>query len=299
MKEWDDLRYFLAVARAGNITAAAVKLGVNHSTVSRRVSAFEKRLGVRLFDRLPSGYALTSHAEEMLGDAQRIERDIIAMSRKMASEDMRMTGTLRITVPESILSIVLMPHIAVFCKMHPEIEIEIIATPEIISLNNREADLAIRVASKPSEGLIGRKLTGQRSGKYVTQSYLDERGLLSGTGMVTSEKEFRDHTWIGLIDKKGKPDWVTTYYPGSRCAARLDSVFTLFEATKAGLGIAELPCRIGNADSQLVRVPPFETVKHDDIWILYHRDMRHMARLRVFSDFLAKIIVAEQILFEE
>jgi len=297
MKDWDDLRYFLSVARAGNVTAAARKLGVNHSTVSRRICAFEERLGIKLFERLPSGYALSPLGEELLGSVQGVERDITAISRKIASQDMRMKGSLRVTVPESIFSVVLMPKIASFNKMYPDIEIEITGTPQIVNLNNREADLAIRVTNRPPEGLVGRRLTEQRLAKYASLTYLKQHGLEPEAISDSLVKVPATHTWVGLIGEKATPGWVDTYYPGSKCAARLDSVFGLFEAVKAGLGIAELPCRIGCGDPRLIRVPPLETVRHDDIWVLYHRDMRHISRLRAFSDFLIKTIVAEQQLF--
>ncbi len=297
MKEWDDLRYFLAVARAGNITGAAMQLGVNHSTVSRRIGAFEKRLGVRLFERLPSGYALTLSGEEILGDAQDVEKDILAMSRKIAAKDMHMAGILRFTAPEGILSLVLLPSIVEFCRLYPDIEIEISATQHIVSLNNREADLAVRVTNQPPEGLIGRKLTGQRKAIYASKSYLEQRGCLSGKAIESGKINSLDHTWIGLVGEKTIPGWVGSYYPQARCTARLDSVFGVFEAAKSGLGIAELPCRLGCADPRLVRVAPLATKKHDDIWILYHRDIRHMPRLRAFSDFLIRTIIAEQHLF--
>ena len=298
MKDWDDLRYFLAVARAGNVTAAAANLGVNHSTVSRRIRFFEDRLGVRLFDKLVTGYALTPPAEKMLDDAKKIETGINNLSRGLSSQDMRLSGSLRMTAPEGIVSIVIMPHIAPFSKMHPAIEIEITATADIKNLNNREADLAIRATNRPPEGLVGRKLTGQGLGKYVSLSYLEERGLEPNNVSAFSKQTPPEHTWVGLIGEKLIPDWINNHYPNARCAAKLDSVYTIYEAVKAGIGIAELPCRLGEADPGLIRVAPQLTVPHQDIWILYHRDMRHTARLRIFSDYLAKIIVAERSLFE-
>ncbi len=298
MNNWDDLRYFLAVARSGNVTAAAVALGVNHSTVSRRIGAFEKRLGVRLFDRMPTGYAMTPSAEAMLGDAQSVESDIVAMSRRLSAQDMRMSGTLRMTAPEGIVSIVLLPHIATFLKLHPGIEVEITATADIKSLNNREADLAIRATNQPPDGLMGRRLTGQGMATYASRSYLTERKLTLENIMQKPESGFGGHSWIGRIGGKNVPDWIKNHYPDAHCAARFDTIFTVYEAVKEGLGMAELPCRLGNADAGLIRIPPLVSVPYRDIWILYHRDMRHNARLRAFSDFLAEIIVAERSLFE-
>jgi len=298
MNNWDDLRYFLAVARGGNVTAASAALGVNHSTVSRRIGAFEKRLGVRLFDRMPTGFAMTPSAEAMLADAQSVESDIVAMSRRLAAQDMRMSGTLRITAPEGMVSIVLLPHIAAFLKLHPGIEVEVTATADIKSLNNREVDLAIRATNKPPDGLMGRRLTGQGMATYASRSYLVERKLTVENIVQKSADGFGGHSWIGRIGEKNVPDWINNHYPNAQCTARFDTIFAVYEAVKAGLGMAELPCRLGNADAGLVRIPPLVTVPYRDIWILYHRDMRHTARLLAFSGFLAKIIVAERALFE-
>lgn len=298
MKNWDDLRYFLAVARSGNVTAACDELEVNHSTISRRISAFEKRIGVKLFDRLPSGYAPTTMAEELLGNVQKIEADIIDVSRKLSAADSRMAGTLRMTAPEGMVSVVLMPKILEFTKLYPGIEIEIIATADIKSLNNREVDLAIRASSQPAQGLVGRRLAEQNLGKYASHKYLDARGLTAETILEhCPNSDSPEHTWAGLLRDKATPDWVSAHYAGAKCAMRLDTVYSLFEAVKAGIGIAELPCRLGNADPSLIRVPPLEPVKHQDIWILYHRDMRHMAKLRALSEHLSTAIVAERDLY--
>jgi len=294
MNNWDDLRYFLAVARSGNITAAAVALDVNHSTVSRRISAFETRLGVRLFDRLPSGYAPTNMATKILGDVSKIEADIIDVSRQLAADDDRMTGFIRMTAPEGIVSIVLLPKIVEFNKIYPELEIEVMASADIKSLNNREVDLAIRASSHPADGLVGRRLTEQRLGKFVSRSYLEARHLTPETITTKSLPEgVPGQAWAGLLRDKATPDWVSNLYPGARCAARFDTVYALFQAATAGIGLVELPCRLGNAAPDLIRIPPMETVKHHDIWILYHRDMRHMVKLRTLADFLSEAIIAE------
>jgi DNA-binding transcriptional LysR family regulator len=314
MKDWDDLRYFLAVARSGNITAAGIELDVNHSTVSRRISALETRLGVRLFDRLPSGYSPTRLAEKILGGVSKVEADIIDISRQLAADDKRMTGTIRMTAPEGMVSIVLLPKIVEFNKIYPELAIEIIASADIKSLNNREVDLAIRASSHPAEGLIGRRLTEQRLGKFVSRSYLEARNLtpqsLTKTPVETPVEtpietpietrlleDVPGHTWAGLLGDKVTPEWVSSHYPGARCAARFDTVYALFQAAIAGIGLVELPCRLGNAAPELVRVSPMQSVKHNDIWILFHRDMRQVVKLRTLSDYLFEAIIAERDLY--
>lgn len=298
MKDWDDLRFFLNVARAGNVTAAATLLGVNHSTVSRRIQALETRHGIRLFDRLPTGYALTALASELLNDALEIEKDLMALTRKLESHDSRLTGRLRITAPEGIVAVILLPHIAAFTRQHPGIEIGLSATSDIKSLANREADIAIRVTNHPPAGLFGRKLTGQRAATYASSDYLrrcgfSREGATDDPGWATAP-----HAWIGLAPAGNAPDWVVSGYPGARCAALLDTVYTLYEAARAGIGIAQLPCRLGDADPVLTRVPPLETQQIRDIWMLYHRDMRRNARLRAFADFLGRRMVEERGLFQ-
>ncbi|MEM7020729.1 MAG: LysR family transcriptional regulator, partial [Pseudomonadota bacterium] len=157
--DWDDLRFFLAVARTGTVTGAARRLSVNHSTVTRRITAFEKKVGVRLFERLSTGYVTTPAGEDVLNHAERMETEFNAMERHIAGRDDKLGGPLCVTAPATLINNLFMPHIARFIEIYPDIELQLMASYENINLNRREADIAIRITNNPSENLVGRRLS--------------------------------------------------------------------------------------------------------------------------------------------
>ncbi len=158
MLDWNDLRIVQAIARTGNVAGAARELGVHQSTVFRRLNALEKELGVRLFERLPSGYIPTSAGEEFCQTASGVEADIAALSRRISGRDMRPSGTVRVTTADIFLLKLLMPCFAAFQKAYPEIELEAIASMELFNLTKRDADVAIRTSNRPPETLVGRRI---------------------------------------------------------------------------------------------------------------------------------------------
>src|ERR1700758_765614 len=145
MIDWDDVRYFLAVARGGSVRAAAERLGVNHSTVLRRIAQLEKRLGAQMFEKLPSGYRLTDAGEEVLEFAEQMEASSNQLATRVLGRDQSIGGLLRVTLAPPLASHLLMPDFAEFARLHPEIEMEILSFERPVSLTNREADVAIRV----------------------------------------------------------------------------------------------------------------------------------------------------------
>ncbi|MEN8196747.1 MAG: LysR family transcriptional regulator, partial [Pseudomonadota bacterium] len=170
--DWDDLRFFLAVAHKGSIRAAAAALGVNHSTVSRRIDGFERKLGVRLFERLPTGYLVTPAGEDMMQSARRMEEEAAAIDRRVAGRDHRLSGPLRVTMPDSLAQKLLMPDIVAFSDRHPEIELELVISYVFADLNKREADVAIRMANDPPGHLVGRRVVRQAKAVYASRDYL-------------------------------------------------------------------------------------------------------------------------------
>ncbi len=159
MTDWDDLRFYLAVARHGSLSAAAGRLEVNHSTISRRLAAFETQLGVQLFDRLPNGTRLTRAGREILDTAHRIEADMAAIEQRLGDRDLSPTGLLRVTAPEALVTRVLAPRVAEFNRRYPDIELGLIAADEPLSLYRREADVALRAAALPTRRQRVRALT--------------------------------------------------------------------------------------------------------------------------------------------
>src|SRR5579863_5330753 len=145
MIDWDDVRYFLAVARGGSVRAAAAQLGVNHSTVLRRIAQLEEHLGAHMFEKLPSGYRLTAAGEEVLELADRMEASSHLLETRGFGRDQSVRGLLRVTLAPTLATHLLMPDFADFARLHPDIEIEILSSGELANLTNREADIAICV----------------------------------------------------------------------------------------------------------------------------------------------------------
>jgi len=175
--EWDDVRIFLALVRAGSVRASAAKAGVSHSTVARRVEALETRLGAKLFDRLPSGYALTAAGEDLYEVAESVENEMDAVRRRLVGQDRRLAGVIRVTMVDIIATHLLMPDLTRFNELYPDIELEVVITYEPLNLTRREADIAIRFAKNPPDHLIGHRLASAANAVYATQDYLDHHDL--------------------------------------------------------------------------------------------------------------------------
>ncbi len=293
MSDWDDLRFFLAVARHGSVTAAAARLGVNHSTVSRRISAYESKLGVRLLDRLPSGYALTAEGDDMLNTALKIESDFSALNRRLQARDSRMCGNLSITVPQLLVEPLLIPALASFQLQYPDVKVDLIISNDVLSLSRREADIALRVTDKPPENLIGRRLTRYATAIYASEAYLKRH--------VTSASRIRDarqHSWIGQHKETASYKWARKHYPSSEIVCTVNSKLARFDAVNAGIGMALLPCFLADSEKNLQRIYPRETRPESDIWILTHPDLRHTARVSAFTELLKNVFEDRRSLFE-
>ncbi len=279
MKDWDDIRVFLALAREGSVSAASEALGVNHSTVSRRIAALEEKLESRLFDRLRSGYSLTAAGEEIRAYAEQMEAAAFALDREIAGRDTRATGPVRVTASESIIISFLLEELAGFAADHPEIEVRLLASDRVHSLSQREADVAVRVTGAPDETLVGRKL--------ATLAYA-----------VYGRKEVEHTGWIGWTDEEEEPLWIKRHYPDLPLGFRVDSSITKFDAVRRGLGISQLPCMYADLQPELERLTEPELYPGWDIWLLTHQDLRKTARVRKVLDFLADVFTKRRDLIE-
>lgn len=288
---WDDLRHFLAVARHGSLSAAARALAVNHTTVLRRIAALEATLGVRLFDKLPGGYALTTAGEEMQRVALRVEEDLAAANRRLSGRDARIGGTLRVTTIDILALHVLPRHVAAFRDQHPEIRVDLMIAEASLSLTRREADVAIRSTNKPPENLVGRAVTGLVFAVYGAEAYLERAG----------RRDLADHTWVGLdegFDHTTIGRWLKRTVPPDRIGHRVNSVAVQVEAVCAGVGLGLLPCGLADRRPELRRLgAPVDEVT-TKIWLLTHEDLRQMGRVRAFLDFMAAAFTAERDLLE-
>jgi DNA-binding transcriptional LysR family regulator len=288
--DWDDLRYVLAVAQAGSLAGAARALGVNHTTVLRRVGAFEEALGLRLFERLPTGYALTAGGEELVAAARSIDGTVTALERKLAGRDLRLVGTLRLTTTDTLMASVLPPMLAAFRAEHPGIELEVSVSNQMANLTKRDADVAIRPATEPPETLVGRRVAGVAFAVYAAPALLPKAdGDLAGA------------LWVGPDDSLAGTSvarWLRASLPSARVAVRCDSFVAMREAAAAGLGVVALPCYLGDGSPHLRRALPPLAGLATELWVLTHEDLRRTARVRAFTEHAAAALAARRDLFE-
>jgi len=291
--DWDDLKHFLALSRHGSVRTASDKLGVSHSTVARRIDAFENRLGVRLFVRSVSGYALTAAGEEVLAVAERMENEMHGLERRIIGRDQQLSGDIRVTMVDVLGTHLLMPHLAEFSSRYPDISLEVIVAHDIaydaLDLNRREADVALRCTNNPPEQLIGKRLANLYCAPYATDAYIDALGLDGGSSAC----------WIDCVKRGAYPEWIKrSDYPHIPAKPVFQSLLLQFEAAKAGIGIGMLPCFMGDPEPALKRLPPGNCRPSYDLWLLTHTDMRTTARFRVFAEFIAAAIDSHKALIE-
>lgn len=294
-RDWNDLRSFLAIARQGSLQGAARTLAVNHSTVFRRLNALEARLGVRLFDRSPRSYALTVAGEHMLASAERVENEILRLERRLLGGDVRLAGTLRVTTTDTLVHGLLGPHLRAFRTACPEIELELITGNAFFDLSKREADVALRPSRHPGDAMVGRKLAAIAVALYGSRDYLAERSR------PASEAELTEHALItgdASLGHLPATRWLARHVTRAAAVLRCNSWLSQFAAVRAGLGLAALPCFLGDRAPELVRVLPPEPSLSGELWLLTHPDLRRTARVRAFIETLARGIRRERALLE-
>jgi DNA-binding transcriptional LysR family regulator len=290
--EWDDLRYILAVASAGSLAGAARSLGVNHTTVLRRVGAFEARLGLRLFERMPTGYVLTVGGEELVAAARQIDDTVTSLERKLAGQDLRLSGVIRVTSTDTLMVSILPEILAEFRAANPGIGIEVALSNVMLNLTRREADIAIRPAKDPPETLVGRRIAKIAFAIYGSSQYLSRR---------RKTDDLAGHQWVGPDDSLADTSvaqWMRSELPESEVVLRADSLLGMREAARAGLGLAALPCYLGDTSSGLVCVHRPIAAMQTMLWILTHEDLRRTARIRAFTEFAAKAFARRRPLLE-
>jgi DNA-binding transcriptional LysR family regulator len=282
--DWDNLKTFLAVARTGRLTAAAARLGADHATVSRRVGALEAALEARLFERAPTGYTLTPQGERLLVTAEAIESLTLAAQAEVGGADLSVAGTVRIGAPEGFGSYFLAPRLARLAELHPELEVELVAIPGVLSLSKREADVAVAL-SRPREGrLLARKLTDYGLGLYGAPAYLRAQPPL------LTRADMSRHRFVGYIeDLLYAPELDYMDAPDAEIAVRLRSsnLIAQLRATLAGAGLCVLPHFIAAQERGLERVLPKQVGLQRAFWLLTHADLKAVARVRAVADFIA------------
>jgi len=287
---WDDLRIIKTLSECGNRSATAKKLGINVSTVSRRVAQVEKTLGVALFDHRRSGYMLTAEGAELRALGERVELDIVSVTRRVSRAGQGTLGKIRITTSDSLLLYFLTPIIADFKALNAGITIEVLVGNQTLSLARDESDIAVRATRKPAESLVGRRLATIAWAAY------------GSAGNAPYDSPFgEDQPWVSY--SAGLAGLRATSYVESRVAAnniayRTDSVAAASAAIAAGLGLGFLPCMLGDITPGLVRVGPVVDELSDDLWLLTHQDIRKSRRVQAFMAFCAEAVASQKSLIE-
>jgi DNA-binding transcriptional LysR family regulator len=280
---WDNLRYVLRVAGSGSIAAAARELGVNRTTVLRRINAFQQDLNCRIFERGDSGYVLTPEAEKMIAAAREVEATLFDMQRQIAGRELRLEGELRVTTTDSFMLAMLAPHLASFRERHPHIVVTVLITNSLLDLNRRDADIAIRPIPVPDAGLVGQRLQDVRFDAFASAEYLESASDLS----------LLDHRWLGFADTLratllGK--WLESKLEPRNICLRCDSFVGLRTAAEAGIGVAMLPRFLGEESESLVRLAELDPGINTGSWILTHPDLVRSARVHAFVDHFSRAL---------
>lgn len=290
--DWDDVRHFLALARARSVRNAAASLGVSHSTVARRVEALELKLGVRLFDRHRDGYLLTAAGEQVVPGAERIEQEMEALERTIAGQDARLAGPVRVTCTDLSVGRMLLQALATLCKQHPGLEIALDADSRYLDLSKREADLAVRAVAKdatPANHLLGRKLVPVVLASYVAHAHAER---------LDPERRGSDARWLGSDRARTMEALVAaSSYPDLPLWGSFASIAVMAEAAREGLGLTILPTYVGDPDPTLRRLIRADVRHMGDFWLVCHPDLRDNARLRAARECVTEALTRRMPLF--
>jgi DNA-binding transcriptional LysR family regulator len=283
---WDDFRFFLAVGRNRSTKAAAKSLRVNQSTVHRRLDELEGRLGQQLAIRSSTGYRLSELGQNVLKHAARMEKAADAFERRVSAWGQQYVGTVRATCPEALAPrLVRSGFIERFKAKYPDIRLEFVMSDKIVDLAKGEADVAIRGLPTADQALFGRKIADTRWAIYASRSYAKCHEHIRAIDDINQHDVV---SFGGALRNHPTNRWLQSVAPRRRIAARADSLFALLMAAKSGVGLAPIPCIIGDAEPDLIRligpIPDLST----PFYLLMHRDMRKTPRVRAFFDFFVE-----------
>jgi DNA-binding transcriptional LysR family regulator len=291
--DWDDVRMFLAVARSGQILAASKRLGINHATLGRRMTALEDGLKTRLLIRRTNGCTLTAEGEVLLAAAERMETEMLSAQARTGRTDAAISGTVRIGAPDGFGVSFLASRMGRLTRRHPDLKVQLVPVPRSFSLSQREADIAITI-ERPEQGrLISSKLTDYTLGLYAAKNYLDSEGE------PKTAEELRQHPRIGYVEDlifspslnftgEVMRDWDAGF--------EISSAIGQTEAVRAGAGIGILHDYVARQYPELVRILPDFTIRRS-YWTTYHETSRDLLRLRTVVDFIRELTVQEGHIF--
>lgn len=286
---WDDVRLFLAVAEEGSFRQAAQKLNIGHTTLSRRVESLEQDLGTKLFTRQSTGLKLTAAGSDMLQTAVPMREEFNSLQARLFGEEQDVAGTIKLTVPYVLLNSFLLKELKAFTDRNPGIHFEIDAGLDLVDLKTREADLAIRLTNNPGDSYIGRRLSLFCEAVYASENYLTQ----------FKNADLKCHHWIY---PGGDYQFVAELFPEWRCNEPpevkmvLPDVAAQIQAAEVGMGIATVPCVMGEQNATLRRIS--EVYERTEIWLLAHPDTRGNRRMQLCREYITEVFERYQDLIE-
>jgi DNA-binding transcriptional LysR family regulator len=280
--DWNSLKVFLAIARRGSLSGAAKELGVNHSTIFRRLNTFEQETGSQLFERIDNRYELTSLGHELLDVAQNIEDSFDGINRHIVGNDFQPKGSVKITAPNNIAYRYLPRYISEFNILYPEIHIELLVSNQEFNMSNRQADIAVRATPSPPEHLIGRQVSILQWSVFGSKRYEDKFGLPKDIN------ELKSHSLIGATGAMSRLPafiWLDKHF-AHQVKTRCDDLTAMSYFVEAGQGLAFLP------DDQLrpeiLKLFSVKDSKPSYLWLLTHPDLRNVERIKLVMQYLTK-----------
>jgi DNA-binding transcriptional LysR family regulator len=291
--DWNDLQVLLAVGRTGKLSAAAIKLRADHATVSRRVSALEDALGVKLLERRSTGVALTEQGRKLVLAAEAMESIALSSLSELHDDELKISGAVRIGAPEGFGSYFLAPRLGALCDRHPDLEVELVAMGAVFSLSKREADIAVGL-TRPEQGrLFSRRLTDYRLGLYASKSYFDTHHAIARIA------DLKHHRIIGYIEDLIFSSELSNMFAQAEVPQprlRSSNLIAQMKAAVSGAGVCMLPAFIAQNHAQLQPVLAQEIAVRRTFWLTVHADLRDLARVRETANFIeAEVRMAREL----
>jgi DNA-binding transcriptional LysR family regulator len=286
--DWEDARYFVALARRGTLSATARELRVNHATVARRVASLEAAVGRPLFDRRADGYALTANGKAVLDEARAMDEAALSVLRRLDAGT-ELNGLVRVAIGRVLAERFLIDRLRAFHARYPAIDLEIIGGSRVVSLARREADFALRYGSPKDSDLIARRVATIGFGLYASPGYRDRLDDGAALAIIGFDEE------SNFIAEAG---WLAQQFGERRFALRSSSQTTQAAAARAGFGVALLPRYVAAGDPDLVPVPLANRLPEREVWLVIRRDLRNVPRVRALTDYLVDVFARDRRLLQ-
>jgi len=287
--DWEDVRYFVALARLGTLSATARDLRVNHATVARRVASLETAVGRPLFDRRADGYALTTDGKAVLDEARAMDEAALSVLRRLDAGT-ELNGLVRLAIGRVLAERFLIDRLRAFHARYPAIDLEIIGGSRVVSLARREADLALRYGSPKDSELIARRVATIGFGLYAAPAYRDKIDAGAAPAFIGFDEE---------SDFVAEAGWLAQQFGERRFALRSSSQTTQAAAARAGFGVALLPRYVAAADPDLVPVSLANRLPEREVWLVIRRDLRNVPRVRALADYLVDVFARDRRLLQQ